>query len=461
VHSVILINPWIHDFAAHDLWSKPLGLLYIAGFLREMGLNVNVIDCMDNNNPDMLNSLSARKTVVKKYGTGKYYREEIERPDSVKHVPRKYFRYGIHPEIYRNLLKKIKKPSAILVTSLMTYWYPGVIEAIKIAKEIHPSVPVILGGIYARLCTDHAREFSGADYVASEINLDNISSLPDILARYDISVETRPAKIPAGKHALSLHGDNSFYPAFDTYPHLDYVTIQTSTGCPYRCKYCASRFLYPSFIRRDPDEVVSEIIHWHKRFNVVDFAFYDDALLVNSERHIVPILEKLQNNYIRVRFHTPNALHVKEITPDMARLLFSSGFTTIRLGLETSDMDMHRELDKKIALGDFETAVQNLKEAGFNKKDIGAYILMGLPGQSVESVTETVIFADKAGAMPYLAEYSPLPETPLWDASVACARFDLKSDPIFHNNCLLSCWSEEQIQRVPELKTLVKHIRER
>ncbi len=450
--SVILINPWIYDFAAHDLWSEPLGLLYIAGFLRDMGLNVHLIDCMDKNNPDMLNTYSAKKPVVKRYGTGKYYREEIEKPSSLKHVPRKYSRYGIRPDIYRKLLTSTEKPSAILVTSLMTYWYPGVIEAIRIAKEIHPGVPVILGGIYARLCPDHARNFSGADYVASEITMDNFSELNNIFLRFDIPVETR--------HALSLHDDFSFYPAFDTYNKIDYVTIQTSTGCPYRCKYCASRFLYPVFKRRDPEDVVAEITHWHTKYNVIDFAFYDDALLVDSERHIVLILEKLKSKGIKVRFHTPNALHVKEITPAIARLLYSSGFTTIRLGLETSDMDMHKELDKKVSLGDFEIAVKNLKEAGYAKKDIGAYILMGLSGQSVESVTETVLFADKAGAMPYLAEYSPLPETPMWEASIACARFDIKSDPIFHNNCLLSCWSEEQLKKVPELKNLVKKIRE-
>jgi radical SAM superfamily enzyme YgiQ (UPF0313 family) len=452
VTSILLINPWIHDFAAHDLWSKPLGLLYIAGFLRDRGFNVHLIDCMDKNNPVMLKNFSTGKTVAKKYGTGKFHREEIDKPLSLKHIPRKYSRYGITPEIFIDFLKNIQRPSAILVTSLMTYWYPGVIEAIKIAKKIHPGVPVILGGIYARLCTDHARSFSGADYVATNINLDNISELTDIFARVDISLETR--------HALSLQDNIPHYPAFDTYPYLDYVTIQTSTGCPYRCKYCASRFLYPAFKKRDPDEVVTEIIHWHTKYNVADFAFYDDALLVDSERHIVPILEKLQEKGTKVRFHTPNALHVKEITPAIARLLYSSGFATIRLGLETSDMDMHKELDKKVSLGDFETALKNLKEAGFQKKDIGAYILMGLPGQTIESVTDTVMFAHRAGAMPYLAEYSPLPETPLWETSVACARFDLLRDPIFHNNCLLSCWSEEQITKVQDLKNLVKNIRE-
>ena len=73
----------------------------------------------------------------------------------------------------------------------------------------------------------------------------------------------------------------------------------------------------------------------------------------------------------------------------------SSGFKTIRLGLETSDMKIHRDLDKKVAMGDFEIAVKNLINAGYTKKDIGAYILMGLPGQSVESVTETVKILEK------------------------------------------------------------------
>ena len=445
MHSVILINPWIYDFAAYDLWSKPLGLLYIAGYLRSRGLSVNVIDCLDRTNPEMLKKKPGAKPVSRKYGTGKYFREEIEKPPAIKHFPRTYSRYGIHPDIYENLLKRIKKPSAIMVSSLMTYWYPGVIDAIAIAKKVHPGVPVILGGIYARLCMDHAKRFSGADYVANEITLENLSSLPDLLAGFDIQVP---------------HRNNTFYPAFDTYPDTAYVCILTSTGCPYSCKYCASNFLYPSFRRREPDEVVDEIEHWHTGHKISDFSFYDDALLVDSKRHIIPILENLKTKGINVRFHTPNALHVKEITPPIAGLLFSSGFKTIRLGLETSDMDMHRDLDKKVSMGDFEIAVKNLTRAGYSKKDIGAYILTGLPGQSIESVAETVKFADRAGAMPYLAEYSPLPETPLWKSSVACSRYDIENDPIFHNNCLLSCWSEEQVQRMHELKKLVKDIRQ-
>ncbi len=51
--TLILINPWVYDFAAYDLWSKPLGLLYLASQLRALGLTVHLIDCLDVHNPLM------------------------------------------------------------------------------------------------------------------------------------------------------------------------------------------------------------------------------------------------------------------------------------------------------------------------------------------------------------------------------------------------------------------------
>ena len=48
---VLLINPWITDFAAHDLWAKPMGLLVLASLLRDGGCGVRLIDCLDRRDP--------------------------------------------------------------------------------------------------------------------------------------------------------------------------------------------------------------------------------------------------------------------------------------------------------------------------------------------------------------------------------------------------------------------------
>ena len=159
---ILLVNPWIHDFAAYDFWAKPLGLLTIASILGYHGFNVTYLDCLDRFHPEMPPSdLYARN------GRGPYLKTLIPKPRGLEDVPRKFSRYGIRKNWFRKDLQSISKPAFVLMTSLMTYWYPGVQEAIGVIKEIFPDVPVVLGGIYAGLCHDHALNHSGADHVVT------------------------------------------------------------------------------------------------------------------------------------------------------------------------------------------------------------------------------------------------------------------------------------------------------
>jgi radical SAM superfamily enzyme YgiQ (UPF0313 family) len=330
----------------------------------------------------------------------------------------------------------------------MTYWYPGVKEAIAAAREAHPRIPILLGGIYARLCREHAISTCGADRVIQGLSLQGMAGILDELLRFGVTGD----KAPPPAEQLPI-------PAFDLLRGLDHVALLTSTGCPFRCEYCASHFLNPRFSARDPRQVVHEILHWNRKQGIRDFAFYDDALLVDFERHLGPMLEEIVRQNLGLRFHTPNALHVKELSPEAADLLWRAGFKTIRLGFETSDMTLHQVLDRKFSEGDFERAVRCLLKAGFAKEQIGAYILAGLPGQSVRSVRDTAEFVSKAGAMPYLAEYSPIPHTPLWEKAVASSRYDLVSEPLFHNNTLLPCWNDTQRKDFSRVKARVLEIR--
>jgi len=445
VPSLVLINPWIYDFAAYDLWSKPLGLLYLGGYLRDCGFNIYMIDCLNAHHPAMLDDPSKKAPKRRSYGTGKFWRQQVPKPLPLKDVSRSYSRYGISHEAFAEELKKVKEPAAVLVTSLMTYWYPGVKKVIAHVREAYPDTPIILGGIYARLCSDHAVKYSGASHVVTD---SNPISLLKVLNDCGIPM---PGPFP----------DTLPYPAFSLLSSIDYICLLTSRGCPYRCPYCASYFLEPKLIRRDPDEVLDEILFWHRNFNVQDFAFYDDALLVDSNAHAAVLLEDIARLDLNLRFHTPNALHVKEITLDIASLMHRTGFKTIRLGLETSDFLLHSNLGNKVAAGDFDRAVRNLLTAGFTRSDIGAYLLTGLPGQSVSSVIKTIDFVAGIGVMPYLAEYSPIPHTDLWEKAVSCSQYDLASEPLFHNNTLIPCWNESQKKELPRLKKKVLEVRQK
>lgn len=50
---VLLVNPYIHDFAAFDLWSKPLWILKIAGYLKKLNCEISLIDCLDRFHPSL------------------------------------------------------------------------------------------------------------------------------------------------------------------------------------------------------------------------------------------------------------------------------------------------------------------------------------------------------------------------------------------------------------------------
>jgi hypothetical protein len=151
---ILLISPWITDFAAYNFWIRPLGLLYIAGFLRESGFRVTLIDCLDF------------YSKTQKFGDGKFFKTKIEKPLPLKSIPRNYCQYGIPEEmLFKKLLLLEEKPNLIGITSGMTHWYPGVFKVIEITKNFFKDIPLILGGIYAALCHEHAKKCSEADIV--------------------------------------------------------------------------------------------------------------------------------------------------------------------------------------------------------------------------------------------------------------------------------------------------------
>jgi radical SAM superfamily enzyme YgiQ (UPF0313 family) len=203
--------------------------------------------------------------------------------------------------------------------------------------------------------------------------------------------------------------------------------------------------------------VVEEIVYWHQKYGVRDFAFYDDALLVKPESHIMPLLEKVIRQEMPIRFHTPNALHIKPIKKKLAQLLFKAGFKTIRLGLETAFFDDRKGLDTKVEPKEFEEAVLHLQTAGFAAEHLGAYLLFGLPGQDIKTLEASVKIVKDNGVKPVLAQYSPIPHTALWEDAVASSRYDLADDPIFHNNSIFPCQQAPfSWETISHLKRLVR-----
>ena len=420
---ILCVNPWIHDFAAYDVWATPLGLLILAALLRGKGFRVSYIDCLSRFHPR-----ATPKTCASKHGRGPYMKTRLPMPPGLAGTMRRYSRYGIPPEWFRKDLESAGKPDLVLVTSMMTYWAGGVRETIAHIRALWPDVPIVLGGIYATLFTEHARTFSGADRVVEG---------PGEKVLFDLVEEFTGVHTPMDRD-LS-HPDHLPYPALDLQHAIAHAPILTGQGCPNRCAYCASGYLSPGFVRRSPEKVVEEILFWKNRFGVRDFAFYDDALLTSADSHAKPIFQGLVDQKAGVRLHTPNALHARYIDDDLAVLMKQAGFHTLRLGVETADFTRRKDLDRKISEQDFIRAVTSLKRAGFTKQQIGAYLLVGLPGQTLAEAEHSIDQVLAAGISPVLTFYTPIPHTVLWDQALRHSPYPLAQDPVYTNNSLWPC----------------------
>ncbi len=424
---LLLINPWIYDFAAANLWASPLGLLQVAEWLSAYTPSLFWLDCLEG------------ATAPPPYHVGKFSKTVLPAPAPLAWIRRRYGRYGISRDEFSRRLRAALPLDAILITGIMTYWYPGVQAAVRLCRELAPGVPVILGGIYARLCPEHARRNSGADEVYSQ------ALGPDLLgvfSRFGLDLKPRRAALP--------------YYRLDFYSPLPYAPLFTSAGCPCACSYCACARLHDAYRRFPLPQVLQALRELHA-LGATDFAFYDDALLHGAEGHLQPLLREVVRLGLPVRLHTPNGLHARWLDARTARLMRAAHFKTLRLGLETVNPARQRSTGDKVRCEDVERAVSALKDAGFSKQDIGVYLMYGLPGQSWGEVEDGVAFLRELGVRICLTEYSPIPGTPLWEEMVRAGSVDADLDPLLTNNSVFALWrgGETRRREINDLKNRV------
>ncbi len=429
---ILLINPYIHDFSAYNLWLRPLGLIGLYGFLSAGGIKASYADVLFPTS-DEAEKYGLVWPESGKYHTGKFPGARIDKPLPYKNIPRYYRRFGIPPPVLKERLEGIPAPGCVLMTSGMTYWYPGVRETIRICREAYPGVPVILGGVYATLCASHARRYSGADMVLPGPWQ---KVLPEFL-RVRFGIEPGPAAGCSGEFGFS---------EAELYPDSGFGVIRLGEGCPFNCGYCASGLLSGSFMKY-PAEHVYEGILRKVAGGCEDIAFYDDALLAGAEDSLIPLLERISASGLKCRFHTPNGLHARYMTGRIAGLFRACDFRTVRLSFDRAGRDSP---GAKASAEHLAGAARALEKAGYSREEIEVYTLIGLSGQTDDDIMETYRIIGDTGMKIAPAYYSPVPGTAFFERD--CRRApELGDEPLLHNSSVAAMWDYD-IGRYDRLK---------
>ena len=424
---ILFVNPPIYDFSAYDFWLKPYGLLRIAGYLRDSA-EITFFDFMDRNSRFL-----PSYTKSKADGRGSYLSIPVEKPAVYNFVKRHYQRFGVPETAFIDLLQS-NDFDLVFITSAMTYWYLGIKEVIKNVRCYLPKAKIVLGGIYATLCYEHAKTL-GVDYI-----------LPGGLEKTEnLNTFCELTKAKPNFDAI---------PYWEGYDKLDYGILKLNDGCPLSCSYCSARQFYPIFKPRHSAKVLDELDLIHSR-GARNIAFYDDALLVGADKTLFPFLESVKEKYSdEINFHTPNAMHIKLISEDTAQKLKHFGFRKLFLGFESISDDWQHETGGKAGnktnCDELKVAVKNLKQAGFKGNDITAYLIAGHPKQTEKLVADSINFVTECGIHCMLAEYSPIPGTP--DGELCKSYVDL-SEPLNQNSSVfpLYTFGAEKMQRLKDL----------
>ena len=220
----------------------------------------------------------------------------------------------------------------------MTFWHPGCRLAVDEIRNLWGDLPIILGGIYARLMPEHAAAIPG-------VRLHDGANLP--FAKN-------------GRTGLTA----------DRMRHV--LPLRLQEGCPFHCDYCASGTIHRGGVRRVPLAENLARLESYVDSGGREIVFYDDALLYDFEQIFGPFLEHVIERGYPVRMHLPNGIHARYVDARSAELMFRAGVRTIRLGYEKPG------LAEKIGEGELERAVRHLMAAGFGGREIGVYLLAGL-----------------------------------------------------------------------------------
>ncbi len=397
---ILLVNPPIYDFAAYDFWLKPYGMLSAAGNLRGKA-DFKLFDYLDRMHPF---AAGHKQLESDRWGRGRFYCQRIPNPVYLEEIPRYFRRFGLPRNMFREFLSREKTVDFVFIQTTMTYWYKGIQEVIEDIRKARPQEKIILGGNYVTLCRSHAENL-GADFLVPGTNLR-----------------------PLWKY-LGISPDPKQPALWEPYEKLKVGVLKLTEGCPFKCTYCSVPKVYTQFKTRPLQHSLAEL-ELLCQLGIENIAFYDDALLFEHQKVLVPFLNEVVKRDIKVNFHSPNALNARFLTKDLAELMVPAGFKSFYLGFESASQQWQKRTGSKVFSDELAQAVQYLISAGAEPSNITAYQILGHPHIDIQQLEASMHFVNSLGIRGMLADFSPIPGTPDGEH---CRRWVDMDEPLMHN----------------------------
>lgn len=194
--------------------------------------------------------------------------------------------------------------------------------------------------------------------------------------------------------------DRSLYPIEKYYDfrifgmRLPYITMLASRGCKYRCSFCSSSRHWNNVYRlRSVDNILQEIEELVEKYNIRYIGLKDD-LFGGEESWLKKFLAKIIERKYPIRWSSMvHPLTFKKDCERKMELFKKAGCDFLSVGLQSSDKDILKAIRRSPE--EPEVLAKLVKAAKRNNISILYEFILGLPGETLESIQKDSIYAFK------------------------------------------------------------------
>jgi anaerobic magnesium-protoporphyrin IX monomethyl ester cyclase len=166
-----------------------------------------------------------------------------------------------------------------------------------------------------------------------------------------------------------------------------FTFIVTSRGCPAGCTFCIKHVNYQYATRLRSSKLIMEEL-WHlKGLGIHNIHMYADLFTVNRDQ-VMDLCQRMIDEKINIRW-TANS-RVDYVDEEMLQMMAKAGCWFISWGIESASEQILQHVHKGISIEKVERALKWSKKAGIMN---WGYFIIGLPGETVKTIRQTIDFA--------------------------------------------------------------------
>ncbi|MEM7674975.1 MAG: PhpK family radical SAM P-methyltransferase [Myxococcota bacterium] len=328
------------------------------------------------------------------------------------------------------LVRKLTENSyrAIAITTTVYVSPHPIIEIVELIRDIDVDAPVIIGGPYIanqqKVMSEEAlsmllSHLGGDLYVFSaegeatlakvlqrlreDAPLDDVENLAVRVG--DADFEFHPLKTERN----DLEHEPVNYALFGGDQIGEFVSLRTAKSCPFACSFCgfpqrAGKYTYTGL-----DAVARDLDAIRELGTVTTLTFLDDTFNVPKGRFKDILRLMIDRDY---GFRWNSFYRSDHGDAETIELMAASGCEGVFLGIESGSDAMLERMNNSARRADYFAAIRKFHEVGIST--YGSFIV-GFPGESTQTVEETIEFIETSAPTFYRAQLYYLdPATPVW-----------------------------------------------